>query len=93
MDPAGLDDDALMRHICIMRTTVTLPVYLYLEAKRVAAERRTSLTALLEEGLREVLARAREKPSKKKFKLPVMDGGGLREGIDITDTSELLEIE
>lgn len=76
----------------IMRTTVNLPEHLYVEARRVAAERKTSLTALLEEGLRTVLAKARLEQPSRHVELPLMDGGGLREEVDLTNTSAQWEL-
>jgi hypothetical protein len=82
-----------MQHPDGMRTTVTLPDHLYVEARRLAAERRSSLTALLEEGLRAVLADARRAPPRPKAgELPFMDGGQPRKGVDLTDTSALWEL-
>jgi hypothetical protein len=75
-----------------MRTTVNLPDNLYVEARKVAAERKTSVTALLEEGLRTVLADARTPRQTGDLTLPLMDGAGLREGVDLTDTSTLWEL-
>jgi hypothetical protein len=87
-----LAHDALMRHHLFMRTTVTLPDHLYVQARRLAAERKTSLTALLEEGLRALIADAQQTPpTKRGHGLPVMDGGKPRPGVDLTDTSELWE--
>jgi hypothetical protein len=77
-----------------MRTTVSLPDHLYVDARRLAAERKTSLTALLEEGLRMLLGEARkQQPPTQDDDLPLIRGPKLRRGIDLTDTSELLEIE
>lgn len=82
----------LSLHHGIMRTTVSLPDHLYVEARRLAAERRTSLTALLEDGLRALLAEARQAPTPVEAEgLPVMDGGKPRKGVDLTDTSALWE--
>jgi hypothetical protein len=83
----------MVEHICIMRTTVTLPDHLYVEARRLAAARRTSLTALLEEALRALLAEARRVPARPAgATLPYMDGGQPRKGVDLTDTSALWEL-
>ena len=82
-----------MRYVGGMRTTVNIPQHLYVEARRLAAERRTSLTALLEEGLRVVLEEARRPVSvEADARLPLMDGGGLRKGVDLADTSELFDL-
>jgi hypothetical protein len=42
-------------HISAMRTTLDNNDALLIEAKRIAAERRTSLTAVVEDGLRTVI--------------------------------------
>jgi hypothetical protein len=75
-----------------MRTTVNLPDHLYVEARRLAAERKTSLTALFEEALRALVAEARRGPrAVPAVDLPVMDGGAPLRGVDLTDTSALWE--
>ncbi|MBW7927863.1 MAG: DUF2191 domain-containing protein [Fimbriimonadaceae bacterium] len=58
-----------------MKTTVEIADALLDEAKRVAAERETTLRSLIEEGLRKVL----EEEPKKPFKLRdcSVDGNGL----------------
>ena len=76
-----------------MRTTVTIPDHLFVEARRLAAQRKTSLTALFEEALRALLADAQRAP--KPFggsALPFMDGGKPRPGVDLNDTSALWEL-
>ena len=75
-----------------MRTTVNLPDHIYVEARRLAAERKTSLTALLEEALRSLLSDARRAPTAKPApELPFMDGGAPKKGVDLNDTSKLWE--
>ena len=84
--------DAFMAHHRGMRTTVNLPDHLYVEARRLAAERKTSVTALLEDGLRAILAEAhRDKGAAGPSTLPLMDGGPPRKDVDLTDTSDLWE--
>ena len=76
-----------------MRTTVTLPDHLYVEARKLAAERKTSLTSLLEDGLRALLAEARRAPPPSRGSdLPLMDGGRLMKGVDLNDTSTLWDL-
>lgn len=76
-----------------MRTTVRLDDALLKRAKRYAGERDTTLTALFEEALREKLARSeaselpRERPE-----LPTFPGRGPRPGVDLHDTSSLLDV-
>lgn len=75
-----------------MRTTVNLPDNLYVEARRLAAERKTSVTALLEDGLRAILAEARKPRPATGSSLPFMDAAGPRVDVDLTDTSALWEL-
>ena len=75
-----------------MRTTLDIADHVLVEAKQLAARRRLSLAGLVEDSLRHYLAAesSLDKP-KRPFRLPVMDGGAPRPGVDLTDTSELLE--
>jgi hypothetical protein len=75
-----------------MRTTLEIADHVLVEAKQLAARRRLSLAGLVEDSLRQYLA-AESSPEKprKPFRLPMMDGGAPRPGIDLTDTSDLLE--
>lgn len=76
-----------------MRTTVRLPDDLLREAKKRAAERGTTLTALMEEALRETLARSREGAvSQEPVSLTTAGSGGTRPGVDLDDTGTLLEL-
>ena len=72
-----------------MRTTVRLPDNLLDRARREAARRGTTLTALIEEGLREVLRRPAESPAaRRRIAIPVCRaGGGLQPGVDLTDSA------
>ena len=76
----------------IERTTIRLPSDLLDRAKRKAAAEGRTLTSLIEDGLRWVLA---EKPSsaKKKPVLPPVSKatGGLMPGVDLIDLSTLQE--
>jgi hypothetical protein len=76
-----------------MRTTVRLDDALLQQAKREAANRRETLTALIEQGLRLVLAQSRSSRRGKRVTLPVCRaGGGTLPGIDLNDTSSLLDV-
>lgn len=75
------------------RTTVRLPEDLIKRAKRKAAAEGSTLTALIEEGLRLVVF---EKPKKKPKRVlpPYSDAtGGPRPGIDISDSAALQEMD
>lgn len=61
-------------------------------AKRIAAERETTLTAILEEALREWLERQRKGRRRARVDLPVSGAsGGVRPGVDLDDSADLLE--
>jgi hypothetical protein len=76
-----------------MRTTVRLDEKLLKEAKRQAAESGMTLTAIIEESLRERLARkqAGAKP-RKPVRLRVAGKGGVRPGVDLDDTASLIDL-
>jgi hypothetical protein len=77
-----------------MRTTLNLPDHLLVEAKKVAAERRLSLTRLMEESLRRYLAedRAERRNMPALRPLPVIEGARPVVGVDLDDTSALMEL-
>ena len=61
-----------------MRTTINLPHGLIARAKKLAAESRTTLTAVIEASLRETLARRRRASRPPAVKLPVFGRKGLQ---------------
>jgi hypothetical protein len=84
----------MMRHHLIMRTTVDLPPHLLTEAKQLAAARRSSLTRIVEESLRAYLAAERGRPERReRAPLPIITDVKARRGVDLDDTSSLLEAD
>jgi hypothetical protein len=76
-----------------MRTTVRLEDALLNQAKREAARRGETLTALMEQALRLILAQSRQRRQRQRVKLPVCSaGGGVLSGIDLNDNAGLLDI-
>jgi len=76
-----------------MRTTVRLDDALLERAKREAAHRQETLTALLEQGLRLVLAQSRSAARRKRVVLPTCRaGGGVRPGVDLSNNAALLDL-
>ncbi len=75
-----------------MRTTVRLDPHLLGEAKRHAADSGKTLTAVLEDALRESLARRGKATKVKPLRLKVVKGGGVRAGVDPDDTASLLDL-
>jgi len=72
-----------------MRTTVRLSDDLLRQARKKAAEQGRTLTSLLEEGLKSVLAES--KPAKRtRVRLPVSKAtGGTLPGVDLNRSSDL----
>lgn len=80
---------SMSRH---MRTTVRLDDALLERAKREARKRGQTLTALMEQGLRLVLASGGRKAKRERVELPVCTtGGGLLPGVDLDDSASVLD--
>ena len=62
------------------------------QAKALAARTGRTLTAVIEDGLREALARHRRRQEPPPVALPTFKGKGLRPGVDLDDTVGLLDI-
>lgn len=75
----------------MMRTTIRLDDHLLAEAKQIAARSGRTLTAVIEEALRERLARRDPQPARR-LRLPVFRGRGLQPGVDLDDTAALLDL-
>lgn len=75
-----------------MRTTIRLDERLLKEAKRQAAESGVTLTAIIEDSLRERLARGKPRAKKRDpVRLYTVGSGGVRAGIDLDDSASLLD--
>jgi hypothetical protein len=74
-----------------VRTTVNLDDALLGSAKQAAAARGTTLTRLIEDALREALARPPVAQSER-VELPTSGGGGLRAGVDLNDSAALRDL-
>jgi len=75
-----------------MRTTIRIDKHVLAEAKKVAAETQHTLTAVIEEALRETLARRRKVKRDPPVKLTVFGKDGLLPGVDLDDTAALLDL-
>jgi predicted DNA binding CopG/RHH family protein len=79
----------MLRH---MRTTVRLSDALLERAKREAAKRGITLTALIEQGLRREMAKPAKGIERRRVRLPVCTrGGGTLGGVDLDDSAALLD--
>ena len=72
-----------------MRTTIRLNPRLLAEAKKLAADTHRPLTRVVEDALREVVARRRRRP-RQAVSLTVVGGRGVGPGIDLDDSASLL---
>jgi len=76
----------------VIRTTLTIDDSVLAEYKRVAADTHRTLSYVIQDALRETLARRREGASREPVRLPVIGGGGLQPGVDLDDNARLLEL-
>jgi hypothetical protein len=75
-----------------MRTTVRLDDALLDRARREAARRGITLTALIEQGLKLALRRPLKAPENERIALPECRmGGGTVAGVNLDDTASLLD--
>lgn len=75
-----------------MRTTVRIEERLLRQAKAVAAQERRTLTAVIDDALRQFLARKSAPRQRAPFKLFTFGSGGLQPGVDLDDTAALIEL-
>ncbi len=74
-----------------MRTTIRLDAALLAEAKKQAAETGQTLTSVIEDALRERLARRRARP-RGPVRLTTFRGDGLVPGVDLDDSAGLQDV-
>lgn len=76
-----------------MRTTIRLDNQLLNSAKRLARDTGKSLTAVIENTLRQALIRpATSKHTRKRVKLTTVSGHGLYPGVDLNNSAALLAV-
>jgi hypothetical protein len=76
-----------------MRTTVRLDDRVLAEAKKYAAETGRTLASVLEDALRETLARRSVRAKgRRPVRLRTVKGDGVRPGVDLDDTAALLAL-
>ncbi len=75
-----------------MRTTIRLDEQLLAEAKRYALESGRTLTAVIEDALRQSLAQRRQTEERSRVRLTTFAGNGLQPGADLDDSARLREL-
>jgi hypothetical protein len=90
---AGLTDEYRNLYITSMKTTLDINDSLLANAKALAAQQRTSLTRLIEEGLQLRLRSSFPSTKVSKRKIPVFKGrGGLVAGLDPSSNKAMLDV-
>jgi hypothetical protein len=83
--------DAMMQSA--MRTTVDIDVVLLAEVKALAARRQRTVSELVDDALRAMLAGRAAKPGRQqRIALPTDGGSGLQPGVDLEDKEALAEL-
>jgi hypothetical protein len=72
--------------------TLDLENQLLVDAVRFAAETERSLCDIVEEGLRQLLAKRKKATAKDYFVLPKVRASGLRPDVDLSNSAALLDI-
>lgn len=73
-----------------MRTTIRLDDDLLAEVKLLAVSSGRSMTAVIEDALREMLARPRPVAEREPVRLTTVSGSGLQPGVDLGGSAALL---
>ncbi len=73
------------------RTTIRLEESLLKAAKRAAADSGRTLTAVIEDAVRESLARRHAPGPRRTVRLPTFRGRGTLPGVDLDDSAALIE--
>ena len=74
-----------------MRTTVRLPPGLMAQVKKLARESGRTMTQVIEDALRAAVARSRAASAERTVTIVTFRGDGLQPGVDLDDTSALLD--
>lgn len=74
-----------------MRTTIRINDHLMHQVKQTAAKTDQTFTGFVEDALRDALKRRQSETTKVKIILPTFKGKGLRPGIDLDNSTSLLE--
>lgn len=75
-----------------MRTTLNIEDRLYERAKRIATTGGRTVSSLIEEGLRIVLAPHDEPAERNPVRVTVVGGRGLQPGVDLDDSAALHDL-
>jgi hypothetical protein len=74
---------------CLVRTTLTIDSHVLAEFKRRSAETHRTISSLIEDALREHLSRGRDQAATKPLDFPIVGGGGVAPGVDLSSNAAL----
>ena len=75
-----------------MRTTINIDDDLLSQIKELAARNGTSMASIIEDALRQLVAAKKQSATRKKTRLTIVKGKGLRPGVDLDDASSLMDL-
>ncbi len=75
-----------------MRTTIRLDDQLLIETKQLAARTGRTLTAVIEDALREMMSLQQPEAKRAPVRLRTVGGNGLLPGVDLDDSAALLDL-
>jgi hypothetical protein len=75
-----------------MRTTIRLDDQLLAEAKQLALRTGRTLTAVIEDALRQMLARQQQAAARLPVRLTTVSGNGTLPGVDLDNSAALLDL-
>jgi len=75
-----------------MRTTIRVDDELLIEVKQLAAKHGQSLTSVIEDALRQMLARRKRFEKRTPVRLITVSGNGPQAGVDLDDSASLIEL-
>ena len=75
-----------------MRTTIHINDHLFAQLKETAARSGRTMTAIIEDALRQNLTQPRMKNGRNVVRLTTVGGKGLKPGVDLDDTASLLDL-
>jgi hypothetical protein len=75
-----------------MRTTIRINDQLLAEIKQLAAQTGQTLTSIIEDALRQMLARQKQLADRPPVELITVSGNGPQPGVDLDDSAALLDL-